>query len=541
MNTSKEFVPTGRSRAASNPRRMRHSFRSYLFAALLAASAVPCHAGLPPAVYNLGSIGGSTGATISGPGLAAHAGTTLVGNCDFNGDGIADFVVGAPPAGAAGGGAVYIVYGTATGAAPPFSLNDADVAIFGESDGDGLGSSLACGDVNGDGIDDLVIGAPAATAAGYAYVVYGGLTLPSTLDLTSLTATQGMRIPGLVNNTAFGWASAVGDANGDGIADLIVTAPGARSSSPNTGQGFVIFGSSTLPGTFDLSTLNGSNGFAISATDLLSPTPAGDSVAIGDLNDDGFGDIAFGSRSAYPNGLSSAGEVWVVYGHAGAFAPELQVGNLNGGNGFALEPAHSGEFAGSSLAFVSDFNGDGTPDLVIGAPATSSGPQFGTAFVVFGKGGNAFPAHFGLGTLDGTNGVALVSPNVGDYAGASVAGIPDLNGDALGEIAVGAPQASVGGTGAGGGWVVYGRKVPWPATVSLSTLDGGTGFYMQGAALSDAAGTAVASAGDSNRDGLHDVLISAPLADVNGSVNVGQIYVLYGNDLIFADGFDGAP
>ena len=64
-----------------------------------------------------------------------------------------------------------------------------------------------------------MIGAPAATAAGYAYVVYGGLTLPSTLDLTGLTATQGMRIPGLVSNTAFGWAAAVGDVNGDGIAD----------------------------------------------------------------------------------------------------------------------------------------------------------------------------------------------------------------------------------------------------------------------------------------------------------------------------------
>jgi hypothetical protein len=541
MNMSKEFAPIGRARAASPMRRMRHSSRSFLFTALLAAIALPCHAGLPPAVYNLGSIGGSTGATISGPGLAAHAGTTLVGNCDFNGDGIPDFAVGAPPAGAAGGGAVYIVYGTANGAPPPFSLNDADVAIFGENDGDALGSSLACGDVNGDGIDDLVIGAPAATAAGYAYVVYGGLTLPSTLDLTALTAAQGMRIPGLVNNASFGWAAAVGDVNGDGTADLIVTAPGARSSSSNTGQGFVIFGSSTLPGTFDLSTLNGSNGFAISATDLLSPTPAGDSVAIGDLNDDGFGDIAFGSRSAYPNGLSSAGEVFVVYGHAGAFATELQVGNLNGSNGFAIEPALAGEFAGSSLAFVSDFNGDGTPDLVIGAPATQGGPQYGTAFVVFGKGGNSFPAHFGLGSLDGTNGVALISPTIGDYTGASVAGIPDLNGDGLGEVLIGAPSASVGATYAGGGWAVYGRRIPWPASVSLSTMDGGTGFFMQGAAGADAAGTAVASAGDSNRDGLHDLLIAAPLADVNGTVNVGQIYVLYGNDLIFADGFDGAP
>jgi glycosylphosphatidylinositol phospholipase D len=510
-----------------------------LLLAAAAAVALPCQAGLPPAVYHLGSLGGA-GATISGPGLAAHAGTALAGHCDFNGDGIDDFAIGAPTAGAVSGGAVYVIYGTASGAPPPFSVSDADVTVLGESDGDSVGGSLACGDVNGDGIDDLVIGAPGVTPAGYAYVVYGGLALPSTLDLAGLTAAQGMRIPGLVANTLFGTAAAAGDVDGDGIADLVVTAPRASASSSNTGQGFVIFGSATLPASFDLSTLDGGNGFSISSTDMSS-TPNGDAVAIGDINGDGFGDVAIGSRSAFPNGLSSAGEVFVVYGHGGAFAPELQVGNLNGSNGFAIEPAHSGEFAGSSLAFVDDFNGDGAPDLAIGAPATPGGPQFGTAFVVFGKGGNGFPAHFGLGSLDGTNGVALVSANVGDSAGTSVAGIPDLNGDGLGEVAIGAPGSDVGAADSGGGYVVYGRRIPWTGTVSLSTLDGGTGFYMEGAALSDAAGTAVASAGDSNRDGLHDVLIAAPLADVNGTINVGQVYVVFGNDLIFADGFDGAP
>jgi len=145
--------------------------KELLLMAVAAAFALPCHAGLPPAVYNLGSLGG-TGATISGPGLAAHAGTALAGNCDLNGDGIVDLVIGAPPAGATFGGAVYVIYGSASGAPPPFSVNDADVAILGESDGDSVGSSLACADVNGDGIDDLVIGAPGVTPAGYAYVVY---------------------------------------------------------------------------------------------------------------------------------------------------------------------------------------------------------------------------------------------------------------------------------------------------------------------------------------------------------------------------------
>ncbi|HEY6986225.1 MAG TPA: hypothetical protein VH375_09085 [Rhodanobacteraceae bacterium] len=511
--------------------------RNWLALAAFAVCTVTCQAGLPPALYNLGSIPTNVGDTISGPGLAAHAGTSVTGDCDINGDGIPDLIIGAPGAGTPGGGAVYVIYGNAAGVPPPFSVNSADVAIIGENDGDQLGSAMACGDVNGDGLDDMVLTAPGFSPAGYAYVIYGGLSLPPSIDLTLLTGAQGMRIAGLVSGSGLGTAAAIGDVNGDGFADIAVTAPSVRSSSSNTGQGFIIFGSTSLPASFDLNSLNGSNGFAISATDLQSPTPAGDSIAIGDLNHDGFGDIAFGSRSAFPNGLSSAGEVWVVFGKSGGFPAEIQVGTLNGGDGFAIEPAHSGYFAGSSVAFVSDFNGDGHPDLVIGAPATPGGPQFGTGFVVFGA--SSFPAHFGLGSLDGTNGVALVSANLGDSTGTHVAGLPDLNGDYLGEVILGAPNANLGASLAGGAYVVYGRRIPWPATLDLSTLNGGTGFYIEGAAAADAAGTAVAAAGDQNRDGLRDLMIASPLADVNNSVNVGQIYVLFGNDLIFADGFDG--
>ena len=514
----------------------RRAWRRSLALAVLALCAVPCHAGWAPSFYNLGAIPGDVGATINGPGLAAHAGISMVGGCDVNGDGIPDFMVGAPPAGTAGGGAVYVIFGNASGAPPPVSMNDANVAILGENDGDGLGTAMACADFNDDGIDDILITAPGVIGGGYAYVIYGGASLPPTLTLSTLTAAQGMRIPAVASGTVFGTAAAAGDINGDGIADIIVTAPSASSSSSNTGQGFVIFGSSTLPATFDLSTLNGSNGFSISATDSLQE-PNGDSVAVGDLNHDGFADVAMGSRQAFPNGLSDAGEVFVVFGHAAPFPPEFQVSGLNGSNGVAIEAAHAGSFAGTSVAFVSDFNGDGHPDLVVGAPATPSGVINGAAYVVFGA--TSFPAHFSLGSLDGTNGVKLESAVSSDATGTSVAGVADLNGDGLAEVALGAPNADVGFTDAGGGYVVYGSRRPIPAVIDLSTLNGATGFYMQGAAGSDAAGTAIASAGDQNRDRLHDLLISAPFSDVNGTVNVGQVYMLFGNDLIFEDGFEG--
>lgn len=534
MNTQMDFVSAlFPKQLSTTPRR---AARRWL-AVALAVSALPCQAGWAPAFYNLGAIPGNVGATIEGPGLAAHAGSALAGGCDVNGDGIPDIIIGAPPGGAIGQGAVYIIFGNATGAPPPFQMTDADVTITGENEGDELGTAIACGDVNHDGFEDIVITAPAVVPAGFAYVIYGSATLPPTIDLTTLTIGQGMRIPGLVHNTGFGTAAAIGDVNGDGFADIVVTAPSARSSSANTGQGFVVFGSSTLPATFDLSTLSGSNGFSITATDLYSGTPAGDSVAIGDLNGDGFGDVAMGSRSAFPNGASDAGSTYVTFGQSGAFPAEVDVASFNGSNGFAIEGAESGHFAGSSVSFVSDFNGDGIADLVIGAPATPSGPRFGTAYVVFGA--HSFPPHFSLGSLDGSNGVALVSANLGDDAGASVSGVLDLNGDLLDDICIGAPTSSIGVSGAGGGFVVYSRRVPFPATIDLSTLNGATGFYMQGAAAADAAGTACAPAGDQNRDRLHDLLIASPFADVNGTVNVGQVYMLYGNDLIFEDGFDG--
>src|SRR5690349_399288 len=182
MNTQMDFVSAlFPKQLSTTPRR---AWRRRLALAALAISALPCQAGWPPAFYNLGAIPGNVGATIEGPGLAAHAGTTLAGSCDVNGDGVPDIIIGAPPGGSNGQGAVYVIFGNAAGAPPPFQMTDADVTIIGENEGDGLGTAIACGDVNHDGFDDIVLTAPAVVPAGEAYVIYGSSTLPPTLDLT---------------------------------------------------------------------------------------------------------------------------------------------------------------------------------------------------------------------------------------------------------------------------------------------------------------------------------------------------------------------
>ena len=194
MNTQMDFV------SALFPMQLstipRRAWRRSLALAVLALCAVPCHAGWAPSFYNLGAIPGDVGATINGPGLAAHAGISMVGGCDVNGDGIPDFMVGAPPAGTAGGGAVYVIFGNASGAPPPVSMNDANVAILGENDGDGLGTAMACADFNDDGIDDILITAPGVIGGGYAYVIYGGASLAADAHALHADGSSGHAHPG---------------------------------------------------------------------------------------------------------------------------------------------------------------------------------------------------------------------------------------------------------------------------------------------------------------------------------------------------------
>ena len=207
-------------------------------------------------------------------------------------------------------------------------------------------SVSSAGDINGDGIDDLIIGAPGAGIGGQGYVVFGSPGgFPASLELADLNGSNGFALNGINQYDGSGNSvSGAGDINGDGIDDLIVGAPGADLA----GQSYVVFGSDGgFPASIELADLNGTNGFALNG--------AGFSVSeAGDINDDGIDDLIIG-LAAGPNGASQS---YVVFGSTEGFPASLELTDLDGSNGFALNGINPGDGSGRSVSSAGDINGD---------------------------------------------------------------------------------------------------------------------------------------------------------------------------------------
>jgi hypothetical protein len=388
----------------------------------------------------------------------AQLGCAVAGAGDVNGDGFADFMVGARyyDHQKANEGVALIYYGGHS-----MDYKWPDVSVTGQQQDAWLGSALApAGDVNGDGYSDLIIGAypydNGQTDEGTALIYHGGGTPGN--------ETSGTLMVGSVASGRFGSVVAdAGDINGDGFDDVLITAPGIDPAA--AGMTRIAYGSEDGVGS----------AHTVYATYAFGRTAAG----AGDINGDGYADIIIGNPN-YTN-TGNGGEVRIYYGSPNG--PDAS-------NYVTLTEPSNGSLFGLAVSSATDLNGDHYADIVIGAPKYKVGNEArGAAFVYYG-------ASTGLITTP----KILPGKSINASMGAAVAGLGDTNGDGFDDLIVGAPTTNTPAVEAGVAWVYYG---------SASGVDNSTTFLKDDNAYVHF-GASVAAAGDVNGDGFSDAVVGIP-------------------------------
>ena len=384
---------------------------------------------------------------------------------DTNGDGFSDIIVGArgdAMAGSTSSGRVYIYHGSAAGVSTV-----ASVVLNGERQGGEFGRSLAAGDINGDGYVDVIVGAHGFDAGlgshqGKVYIYLGG---PK-----GISDTPSQTLLGEHQNDEFGRSLAVRDITGDGIGDLIVGASGYSGAMPGQGKVYVFRGDTMGLNTTPIFTAVGEN----------PDDEFGRSVDAADTNGDGFSDLIVGAPGLTKGGATTIapGAMYVFNGSAGGLATTAA---------FKVSGEMPGSHLGEALAAVGDVNGDGYPDVAIGARDFSCG------------GGPAGKIYLYLG---GRNGLSTdrvwtaVGKGKGSLGRAMAAG-GDLNGDGFADLLAGAPG---GGPDEGAVYVFFGGPAGWSGDPIVIEGEGsGSGF-----------GFGLFSAGDTNGGGAAGMVVGAP-------------------------------
>jgi len=415
-------------------------------------------------------------------------------------------------------------------------------AIDGDSTSSRSGSAVAgAGDFDGDGFDDVVVGAPAANEgseefAGRTFIVYGHPEVARVRLGEANTPREVSSVRGEVENNRLGQSvGTAGDLNADGRHEIVMGVPGAAvSGQPTIGRAFLLGGRMGL-GSLGVSSI-GSDGFGFGVLGESSRTAENVGPA-GDVNGDGIPDLIVGARFApAATGGANAGMVYVVFGSTASVNLDLAQVRLGVG-GFAISGEAAGDEAGFSVRGAGDVNGDGLADVILGAryagqtPSTDVGT--GRSYVVFGKRDTAAVALAAVAQEQG-GGFMIAGQAADDRMGFRVSGAGDVNGDGLGDVIVGARRADVGASANNGkAYVVFG-KISAEAVLATDVEAGAGGFVLRGERGNDEAGSIVAGGvlrgADVNADGLDDVLVGAWQNNANEGSDNGRAYLVYGRE-----------
>jgi len=430
--------------------------------------------------------------------IGATLGRSVAGAGDVNGDGYDDVIVGAPD---------WDDGENDEGGAwlflgsPTGPASTAD--WYGQSDQANAAYGYAVagvGDTNGDGYSDVLIGA---------YKYDDGQTDEGRIFLflgsaSGLAAAPDWTSDSNQNDARLGWSlAAAGDVNGDGYADAIVGSPTYDNGQNNEGRAWLFPGSS-LGLTVHTWTAESDQGSA----------DFGHAVrGAGDVDGDGFDDVIIGSPY-YDGGSTNEGRAWVYNGSATGLDPSPS---------WTHEGDQGGAEHGYSVDGAGDVNGDGYGDVIVGTPYwDGSATNEGRAWVFLGSSS-------GLATSESR---AYMPGRYDSYTGWSVAGVGDVNGDGHGDVAIGEPRFPHSCC-----W--YNRQGRAAILLGEDSADGiRDGTYWTTSGQSDGwFGWSVAGAGDVNGDGLADVVLGEPEYD-SGQNNEGRILVYLGQA---SDGLADGP
>ena len=431
--------------------------------------------------------------------VGANYGLSVASAGDVNGDGYGDVVVSAPgwDGGESNEGHVWVYHGSPSGlvsfAAFRAESNQAH-ALYGSS-------VASAGDVNGDGFDDLVVGASAWDGGeineGHVWVYHG--------SPTGLIPFAAFRAESDQPFAEYGQCVAsAGDVNGDGYSDVIVGAPYWDGDQLNEGKIWVYHGSPTGLISFAAFRFESDQNGALLGSSVSSA---------GDVNGDGYDEVLIGAPF-YDAGLLDQGKVWAFRGTSLGI---IQV-SLWDDTGAGAETEY-----GASVASAGDVNGDGYADILVGAPRLDSGSaDVGRAWLHLGA---------PLGPIS-TASWSAIGDQADGRLGQCVAGAGDVNGDGYDDVLVAAPAYDLGQVDEGAAWLFHGSPLIGDAYCVASNNSTGSpaGIWAAGSPSAAAGSLTVFAAPVPNAPGIFfhgSNQIQAPFGNgflcVGGGVRRGAI------------------